>query len=116
MWILFDTATGEQIGSMATSEPTAASGQSKCIVPQSALAVPPLTVWSSEAKGWIDDPWMMMRLRRNVLLRECDWTQIPTARLTVGKLLEWNAYRELLFNLPENTLDSFNPEWPIAPE
>lgn len=55
-----------------------------------------------------------IRLHRDILLKDCDWTQIPTARLTPEKLAAWNAYREQLFDFP-TTCDPLNPVWPVRP-
>ena len=55
-----------------------------------------------------------IRLHRDILLKDCDWTQLPSARLTPEKLTAWNAYREQLFDFP-GTCDPFKPVWPTPP-
>lgn len=57
----------------------------------------------------------VIRTKRNRLLAECDWTQLPTARITSEELAAWNTYRNALFDFPE-TCNPTNPVWPIKPE
>jgi hypothetical protein len=56
-----------------------------------------------------------VRTFRNLLIKQCDWTQLPTARLTAEKLAEWNIYRDLLFDLP-TVCDPSNVVYPTPPE
>ena len=53
-----------------------------------------------------------VREKRNQLLKDSDWTQIPDC--TVDKAA-WATYRQALRDLPENTADVFNPVWPTKP-
>jgi len=52
-----------------------------------------------------------LRSRRNALLTESDWTQLPDSPLTSEKRADWAAYREVLRNLPEQA----SPVWPSPP-
>lgn len=61
---------------------------------------------------WIVDAWNNLRTKRNRLLADSDWTQVldtPVDHLT------WAAYRQALRDLPDNTVDPFNPVWPDKP-
>lgn len=56
-----------------------------------------------------------LRSKRNVLLRACDWTQVPDAALTSEQKAKWTAYRTALRDLPESVADLDKVEWPVAP-
>jgi hypothetical protein len=69
------------------------------------------------------DYWKELRVIRNFNLQECDWTQIPDAPLSDTQKTEWQNYRQLLRNLPENiqdpkplVLDSSHSDWPTKPQ
>lgn len=53
-----------------------------------------------------------LRIRRNQLLKESDWTQSRDVFLSNDE--EWKTYRQQLRDLPKNT-DPMNPEWPTKP-
>ena len=59
----------------------------------------------------------VIRLERNVLLAQSDWTQFPDVQetFTEEKKQEWIVYRQALRDFTE-TCDPANPEWPIKPE
>jgi len=61
----------------------------------------------------IDAAWRALRSRRAQLLAATDWTQVSDA--PVNKVA-WRAYRQALRDLPQNTTDPRNAEWPEAPE
>ena len=44
------------------------------------------------------DPWQAIREKRDVLIRESDWTMTPGA--TVDQA-QWTAYRQVLRDLPQ---------------
>jgi len=52
--------------------------------------------------------------RRNQLLVESDWTQLPDARVAMGaeKAAEWDTYRQALRDVPEQPGFPENIEWP----
>jgi hypothetical protein len=56
-----------------------------------------------------------LRAERNNKLSLCDWTQVADAPLSVEQKAAWAAYRQELRDLPENTEDAANPEWPSQP-
>ncbi|UDM18404.1 tail fiber assembly protein [Vogesella sp. XCS3] len=56
-----------------------------------------------------------LRQRRSLLLRECDWTQMPDAPLTAEQKTAWATYRQALRDLPEAAEDLDNVVWPVKP-
>jgi hypothetical protein len=56
--------------------------------------------------------WATLRRRRDALLAQSDWTQVPDA--PVDKVA-WAEYRQALRNLPQTTADPTNVDWPVAP-
>lgn len=56
--------------------------------------------------------WRELRIRRSQLLAQCDWTQVPDAPVDQAA---WAAYRQALRDLPSNTVDPENPNWPQPP-
>ena len=54
-----------------------------------------------------------LRVVRNELLAECDWTQVSDATANAEA---WATYRQELRDLPANTSDPQNPTWPTKPE
>jgi hypothetical protein len=68
------------------------------------------------------DYWSGLRMMRDQLLSNSDWTQIPDAPLTETQKTTWQTYRQQLRDLPENiqdpkplVLDSSHSDWPISP-
>ena len=64
-------------------------------------------------------PLQELRKKRNILLTETDWTQIPNSALTNEKSAEWKLYRQKLRNLPDglDTVEKVNAvTWPTKPE
>lgn len=68
------------------------------------------------------DYWSELRMMRDQLLSNSDWTQIPDAPLTETQKTAWQTYRQQLRDLPENiqdpkplVLDSSHSDWPISP-
>lgn len=57
---------------------------------------------------------VQIRTKRNQLLTECDWTQLPDAPLTAEQKQAWAVYRQALRDMPE-TCDPCNPVWPMKP-
>jgi hypothetical protein len=67
-----------------------------------------------DAPGEIPDEWVWERLRikRNTMLQQSDWTQILDA--PVNQEL-WATYRQKLRDLPETTDDPREAVWPEPP-
>lgn len=58
------------------------------------------------------DPFFSLRAQRDRLLKESDWTMFTDAPTNKTA---WKAYRQALRDLPANTTDPLNPEWPTPP-
>lgn len=56
-----------------------------------------------------------MRTRRDRLLSESDFTQMPDSPLTASAREEWRIYRQALRDLPETVADLSAIEWPSTP-
>ena len=55
-----------------------------------------------------------IRNKRNRLLYESDWTQLPDTPLTAEKKSAWQSYRRELREFPA-VCDPHNPAWPLSP-
>ena len=60
----------------------------------------------------IKKAWRELRLSRRRLLSNSDWTQVPDAPVDSAA---WAVYRQQLRDLPANTTDPRNVEWPVPP-
>ena len=60
--------------------------------------------------------WENIRLQRNQLIYECDWTQLQDAPLSPSKLAEWMTYRQQLRDIPNVYSNPYQVEWPIKPD
>lgn len=56
--------------------------------------------------------WGSLREERDARLTRSDYSQLPDFP---GDPLPWQAYRQALRDLPQNTNDPMNPEWPNEP-
>jgi hypothetical protein len=56
-----------------------------------------------------------VRSERNNLLSQSDWTQTLDSPLSDSKKAEWATYRQTLRDLPSNTSDPGNPNFPDKP-
>ena len=73
------------------------------------------TAW---ANGAFDRAMKNLRVKRDRLLTECDWTQSPDSPLTDSKTTEWATYRTNLRNLTNGltTVEQVNGvTWPTKP-
>jgi hypothetical protein len=66
----------------------------------------------SEINYRLENQWQEIRLIRNELLKESDWTQLSDVSQTIKDL--WTVYRQELRNIT-NQQNPFNIEWPIKP-
>jgi hypothetical protein len=55
-----------------------------------------------------DQAWANIRARRNTLLADCDWTQLPDAPVDAAA---WAVYRQELRDITTQA-DPFNIIWP----
>ena len=60
----------------------------------------------------LEAAWFEFRKLRDGKLAESDWTQVPDAPVD---RLAWAEYRQALRDLPANTTDPRNPNWPALP-
>lgn len=56
--------------------------------------------------------WEQLRTHRNGRLAECDWTVLGDSPTSTAA---WKTYRQALRDLPANTTDPFNVDWPTPP-
>ena len=66
----------------------------------------------SEINYRLENQWEEIRLIRNQLLAECDWTQLGDVSQTIKDL--WAVYRQELRDIT-NQQNPFNIEWPVKP-
>ncbi|MCD9516991.1 tail fiber assembly protein [Photobacterium carnosum] len=70
----------------------------------------------SEKKQLIDNVlWEPIRLKRDRLIRDTDWTQMPDAPLTSEKKAEFTAYRQALRDIPQTYDNPDDIVWPTKP-
>ena len=65
----------------------------------------------------VEVPKVDLRLKRNALIAETDWTQLPDAALTAEQRNEWATYRQALRDIFQHQPDA-TPEtvvWPTSP-
>jgi hypothetical protein len=60
----------------------------------------------------IEQVWHELRSRRNQLLTDSDWTVLGDSPTSTAA---WKVYRQALRDLPANTTDPFNVDWPTPP-
>ena len=63
-------------------------------------------VVDGEAVARIDNILEILRLKRDVLLAESDWTQVNDSPLSDTKKEEWSVYRQALRDLPANNINA----------
>ncbi len=64
------------------------------------------------------DALSQMRIKRNNLLADCDWTVLPDSPLSVEKKAEWQNYRKALRDIPashQSITDVEDVVWPFEP-
>ena len=59
--------------------------------------------------------WAQVRVERDRLLADCDWTQVADAPLTAGEKEAWADYRQALRDIPQTQDDPDDIEWPEEP-
>lgn len=60
----------------------------------------------------MNDDWIEFRIIRNGALEKTDWTQVADSPVDRAA---WAEYRQALRDLPENTDDPNNVDWPVQP-
>jgi len=71
-----------------------------------------------DARRAADAPWRMelLRVERDRLLAESDWTQAVDSPLNEQKKNEWSVYRQKLRDITESTKNLNDVTWPEKPE
>jgi hypothetical protein len=72
-------------------------------------------VWSVVQAGQDPEQWKVIRAARNGKLSSCDWTVLPDVPLDPSVRSEWEAYRQDLRDITDQT-DPFNIVWPTPPD
>ncbi len=62
-----------------------------------------------------DAKWEQVRVKREPLMRDTDWTQMPDAQLDEAKKAEFSAYRQTLRDIPQTYSDPDLVVWPEKP-
>lgn len=75
-------------------------------------------VFNYSTKQWVDPrttetEWPLVRKKREVLLAESDWTQLPDVSIATKEA--WAAYRQALRDITDQS-DPFNIVWPVRPD
>jgi len=79
------------------------------------------TSWDSETQSWVTDrPSLLdnIRVDRNMLLKNTDWTQVTDAPFSSEKKQEFVTYRQALRDMPstyENVGAPGDVVWPTPP-
>jgi len=68
----------------------------------------------------VEAQWKELRQKRNRLLAETDWVSMKALDASIDGLgiqlpQVWMDYRQALRDLPANTTDPANPDWPVKP-
>lgn len=59
--------------------------------------------------------WDVVRMRRNTLLQESDWTQLQDVPLSAEKKQEWVIYRQQLRDITATYTNPYEIIWPSLP-
>lgn len=59
--------------------------------------------------------WDVVRARRNALLTQCDWTQIPDSPLSAEVKTAWATYRQALRDITAQPVIPEQVTWPMTP-
>jgi hypothetical protein len=68
-----------------------------------------------QAKADLEDFSKRMKIKRNNLLAESDWTQIVDVPLSVEVKQQWAEYRQALRDLTAQEKFPWKISWPVAP-
>ena len=71
-------------------------------------------------KEWVKDQVpevaeFEVRTKRQELLTQSDWTQLPNGPLTAAQQTAWAAYRQELRDITNQSGYPINIVWPVAP-
>lgn len=63
----------------------------------------------------LEEQWNSIRMQRNKLLKDSDWTQIGDYDINILNKDEWEVYRQNLRDIPKNNHNPFDVKWPTTP-
>lgn len=120
---IFDKTTGEGIGYEYALKDDPVQKESDNIgvievsgIPPDSFKVVDGAVVEQDSQDFAEakeqQAWFNLRAGRRPLLAQSDWTQVPDAPVDQSA---WASYRQALRDLPNNTTDPFNPDWPVPP-
>lgn len=73
--------------------------------------------WDIVNKKWIENieqAWVTVRRKRDLLLLETDWMALPDAPFSTEEVIAIKIYRQALRDITEQ-VDPYNISWPIKP-
>ena len=82
------------------------------------------TQCSTEYRALVDSSiWNVVRIDRDKLLAESDWTVMPDSPLSTSKQNEWKIYRQSLRDIPQGSVPTIDEQqnivsgltWPTKP-
>ena len=82
------------------------------------------TQCSTEYRALVDSSiWNVVRMDRDKLLAESDWTVMPDSPLSTSKQNEWKTYRHSLRDIPQGSVPTIDEQqnivsgltWPTKP-
>lgn len=77
------------------------------------------SIFDYVSKQWVSDNTLAcdeVKLNRNRLLYQSDWTQLPNSPLDTEKKQQWADYRQQLRDITTQSGYPFNVIWPTQPE
>jgi hypothetical protein len=67
-----------------------------------------------EISAKLEEKWVEVRIMRDALLAQSDWTQFQDSPLSGTTLVEWQTYRQSLRDVTSQP-NPFNLSWPAKP-
>ena len=67
-----------------------------------------------EISAKLEEKWVEVRIMRDALLAQSDWTQFQDSPLSGTQLTEWQTYRQSLRDVTSQS-NPFNLSWPAKP-
>ena len=67
-----------------------------------------------EISAKLEEKWVEVRIMRDTLLAQSDWTQFQDSPLSGTQLTEWQTYRQSLRDVTSQP-NPFNLSWPAKP-
>ena len=67
-----------------------------------------------EISAKLEEKWVEVRIMRDALLAQSDWTQFQDSPISGTTLAEWQTYRQSLRDVTSQP-NPFNLSWPVKP-